>query len=130
VEYFGFTDDAGEGANSANPDSDAGNNFYEYALGGNPTNGSDVGYLPTSGTIAEGGTNFFEYVHAQRKGSEAELAYVLESTSNLISNDWKTADATVLPITGNLDADYESVTNRIDTMGKTNEFIRLKIEEL
>ncbi|MDF7809504.1 hypothetical protein P4E94_18825 [Pontiellaceae bacterium B12219] len=28
VEYFGFTDDAGEGANSANPDNDAGNNFY------------------------------------------------------------------------------------------------------
>jgi hypothetical protein len=89
-----------------------------------------VGYFPTSGTIAEGGKNFFEYVYARRKGSEAELAYVLESTSNLISNDWNTAVYSTLPMVGNLDVDFDAVTNCIDTMGKTNEYIRLKVESL
>ncbi|VGO12506.1 Arylsulfatase [Pontiella desulfatans] len=118
-------------ANTANPDLDYGNNLYEYAMGGNPTNPADIGYLPTSGIYAAGGvTNWFEYIHARRKNSEGELSYVLEASSNLVSNDWNTVSYIELPMTGNLDADYESVTNRIDTTGKTNEFIRLKVEVL
>jgi hypothetical protein len=130
VEHFGFADDAGDSAAVANPDSDALNNLGEYALGGNPTNGADIGYLPRSGTLAEGGTNFFEVVHARRKGAEAELAYLLESTFNLTSNDWNVAEYTELPMVGSLDDDFEAVTNRINTAGKTNEYIRLKIEAL
>ena len=131
VDYFGFTDDAGAGANTANPDNDQLNNLGEYALGGNPTNDADMGYLPTSGIYNAGGvTNWFEYIHARRKGSSGELSYVLETSSNLLSNDWSNGSYITLPTTGNLDADYESVTNRIDTTGKTNEFIRLKIEAL
>ena len=131
VEHFGFTDDAGAGANTANPDNDQLNNLGEYAMGGNPTNSADIGYLPTSGIYNAGGiSNWFEYVHARRKGSSGELGYVLETSSNLLSNDWQAGSYITLPTTGNLDADYESVTNRIDTAGKTNEFIRLKIEAL
>ena len=114
----------------ANPDLDIGNNLYEYALGGNPTNPADIGYVPMSGTIAVGSTNWFEYVHARRKGSAGELSYVLETSSNLLSNDWSNGSYITLPSTGNLDADFEAVTNRIDTTGKTNEFIRLKVEAL
>jgi hypothetical protein len=117
-------------ANTANPDLDVADNLYEYAMGGNPTNPADIGYLPMAGTMDEGGTNWFEYVHARRRGSEFELSYVLESSLNLTSNDWNTASYIELPMTGNLDADYEAVTNRIDTTGKANEFIRLNIEEL
>ena len=124
---FGNTTNA---AASANPDGDALNNLGEYALGGNPTNGADVGYLPMAGTSVKGGTNWFEYIHARRKDSSGELGYALETTSNLISNDWSMGSYITLPATGNLDPDYESVTNRIDTTGKTNEFVRLKIEVL
>jgi hypothetical protein len=113
-----------------NPDSDELNNLGEYALGGDPTNGADIGYLPTSGTVAEGGSNFFECVHARRKDSAGELSYVLESTSDLVSSNWTAGSYVTLPSTGNLDTDYEAVTNRIDTSGKTNEFIRLKVEAL
>ncbi|MDF7823556.1 hypothetical protein P4B35_05985 [Pontiellaceae bacterium B12227] len=130
VEYFGFADDAADGANSANPDGDSANNLWEYGLGGNPTNAADIGYVATAGTLDEDGTNFMEYVYARRIGSEAELDYNLEAASNLVSNDWNTAEYTELPMAGSLDAEFEAVTNRIDTTGKTNEFIRLKIEAL
>ncbi len=130
VQYFGFTADAGDGANTANPDSDPADNLAEYALGGNPTNAFDIGYPSASNIVYEGGTNWFEVVHARRKGSSGELNYVLESTPNLLANDWKAAAHVELPSTGNLDADYEAVTNRMDTLGKTNEFIRLIVEPL
>jgi hypothetical protein len=80
--------------------------------------------------FSEGGTNWFEVVHTRRQHSEDELEYVIDTSSNLISNDWKTASFQTRPTLGNLDADYESVTNRIDTAGKTNEFIRLKVDAL
>ena len=48
--------------------------------------------------------------------------------SNLIVSEWNTATYIEPPTTGNLDSDYESVTNRIDTAGKSNEFIRPKIQ--
>ncbi|VGO12501.1 Arylsulfatase [Pontiella desulfatans] len=130
VQYFGMTDDSGDGASIANPDNDSADNLIEYAMGGDPLDDSDTGYVPTSGMLAENGTNWFEFVHPRRIGAEGEIAYRIESSSNLISNDWKTAAHTELPMTGSLDAAYEAVTNRIDTTGKTNEFIRLKVEAL
>jgi hypothetical protein len=131
VEHFGFTDDAGDGANLANPDGDAANNLYEYGVGGNPTNPADIGYLPTGGIYDAGGvTNFFEYVYARRTTPGHGLLYTVESTDDLVSGSWTNSGAIELPMTGNLDADFEAVTNRIDTVGKTNEFIRLKIEAL
>jgi dienelactone hydrolase len=128
VEHFGVTDDAGDGADSADPDSDALSNFGEYAFGGNPTNSADTGYQTVGESVQEGGTNFFEYVYARRTTSGNSLTYTVESTSDLVSNDWETADSIELPVTGILDPDFEAVTNRIDTTGKTNEFIRLKVE--
>ncbi len=130
VEYFGKTDDADDGANTANPDNDPVANLAEYALGGNPTNASDIGYLPMAGTVDEGGTNFFEYIYPRRIGSSSELAYFLETCSNLLSNDWTVASYRELPTTGTMDAEFEAVTNRIDTTGKPNEFVRLSIEAL
>ena len=102
----------------------------EYGLGGDPADGADIGYHPACGTVSGGGTNGFEFIHARRIGSDGELNYTLETSSNLLSNDWAAGSYIELPMTGTLDAEYEAVTNRIDTTGKTNEFIRLKIEAL
>ena len=115
---------------AANPDGDELINLFEYALGGNPTNGSDVGYVPVYGLYSEGGTNWFEYIYARRIGSEGELNYWLETCSNLLSNDWADSGYVELPVTGEIDDDFESVTNRIDISGRTNGFIRLMIEPL
>lgn len=130
VEHFSFADDVGESANGANPDSDALNNLGEYAQGGNPTNAADIGYLPVSNTVVEGGTNFFEYVYARRTTPGHGMIYTVESSSNLLSNDWKVGTYITLPTTGNLDGDDEAVTNRINTSGRTNGFIGLRIDAL
>lgn len=103
--------------------------FYEYACGGVPTNTASSGYPMTADLLQESGTNWLEVVHAHRRNLEGNLSYVLETSSNLLPNDWKIGSAIKLPMTGTLDAEYEAVTNRIDTTGKTNEFIRLRIEQ-
>jgi hypothetical protein len=115
---------------TANPDGDALNNLYEFGLGGNPTNSADVGHLPLFGASAEGGTNFMEYTYARRIGSASELNYYLELATDLVAGNWTNSGYVELPTLGNIDDDFEAVTNRVDTSGKTNEFIRLRIEEL
>ncbi|MDF7826658.1 putative glycoside hydrolase [Pontiellaceae bacterium B12227] len=111
-----------------NPDLDIYNNLQEYAFGGDPMNGSDAGYVPTIGSFRDGETDFFEYVYARRTTPGNSLTYWLETSSNLLSNDWKNGGYTELPNTGIIDSDFEAVTNWIDITGKTNEYIRLKIE--
>jgi hypothetical protein len=113
---------------SADPDRDAANNLYEYALGGNPTNEADTGHAPVYGPMDEGGTNYMEYTYARRIGTEDELDYRLELATDLVIGNWTNSGYVELPVTGTIDAGFEAVTNRIDTAGKTNEFIRLLIE--
>ncbi len=111
---------------SANPDGDVLDNLGEYAMGGNPTNGSDRGHVPTFETFGESGTNWFEYVYARRRDAAARgLEYTVEATSNLVSAAWSTNNITETGA-GSLDSDFESVTNQIplDAQG----FMRLMIE--
>ncbi len=110
-----------------NPDDDALNNLGEYALGGNLTNGADIGYVPEAVVTADGGTNYFEYIYAKRNDSGARgLIYSLELTTNLVSNVWTNGTVDVVGI-GTLDAEFDSVTNRVPTVAG-QEFIRLRIE--
>jgi len=111
---------------NADPDGDARDNLGEYALGGNPTNASDRGYVPTFGTLEENGTNWFEYVYARRTDAAARgLNYTVEATSNLVSAAWSTNGITEVD-SGIIDGDFESVTNRIPLDGQG--FLRLMIE--
>jgi hypothetical protein len=114
---------------SADPDADAADNLREYAFGGNPINASDVGHVPVFGRVAEGGTNFVEYTYPRRIGSESELNYKLELATDLTTGNWTNSGYVELPVTGVIDAEFESVSNRIDTAVYTNAFIRLLIEE-
>lgn len=106
-----------------NDDGDQLNNFAEFALGGDPTNSNDIGYVPSLGS--EGGG--VEYVHVQRR--DATLGYSLELSDNLVSNVWTTGGYTIVS-TNWLDPDFDVVTNQIPDAGKTSEFIRLIIEQL
>lgn len=127
---FGLT---GSDANwDANTDGDELNNLGEYALGGDPTNGNYIGYRPTISKYAGVDTNGVEYVYARRLGTENELSYYLEMTDGLVEPVWGNGSYLELPTEGTLpgDENFEAVTNLVDTTGKTNEFIRLMIEEL
>jgi hypothetical protein len=113
-----------------NPDGDTLNNLYEFGLGGNPTNGADIGYSPEYGTEASGGTNYFVYVHPVRDG--AVLDYYLELNTDLVFGSWTNNGGYEVVGTGDdaFGAGFDAVTNHISTESKTMEFIRLQIEAL
>ena len=110
------------GSSADDADGDRINNFLEYALRGNPTNPADTGTF-RFGTAPVGGTDFFDYVYARRNG----LTYTLQLTTNLVTGPWVTNGYTELPAAP-LDADFETVTNRIDTSDSNEKFIRLRVE--
>jgi len=67
-----------------NPDGDALNNLAEYAMGGDPTNRADIGYVPEFKLLKISDTNYFEYVHVRRTDAESRgLIYFLETTQQL-----------------------------------------------
>ena len=115
---------------SGNDDGDPLNNLYEFGFGGNPTNASDLGYPITYRLNSAGGTNWFEYVHPKRSDPNSGLLYYLELTDQPRSpSAWTNSGYTVVG-SGPLTNGFLSVTNRIETDTKSQQFIRLKIEEL
>jgi hypothetical protein len=114
---------------SGNDDGDALNNLHEFGLGGNPTNASDVGYPITYRLNTTGGTNWFEYVHPQRSDPNSGLLYYLQLTTDLAAPVWTNYGYTVVG-SGPLTNGFLSVTNRVETDTKPQQFIRLKIEDL
>jgi hypothetical protein len=108
-----------------NDDGDRLDNLSEYALGGNPTNPADPGILPSFGKMG-GGSAYFEYVYRRRIAPDSGVSYQVQLTDDLVSNDWKTNGVVELGA-GDIDGVFESVTNEIPTIGKTNQFIRLRI---
>ncbi len=117
------------GGETDDDDNDGLPNLYEYAVGGNPTNAGDVGFASTTAVFAIGGTNWFEYVYPRRKGVSG-LAYRLELSDDLTSTNWVSGGYIEIPPAGNLDAEFEAVTNRVDTTGTQKKFIRLGIGPL
>jgi len=108
-------------------DLDGVSNIDEYALGGNPTNDLDTGTAPQYGFTDQDGTNWFTYVHPERTASDSGLRYIAESTDNLVSNVWTTV-GTVDTAVNSLAPGLNLVTNKIPTLGKLQQFIRLRIE--
>ncbi len=111
------------GSETDDDDQDSLPNLSEYALGGNPTNPADRGQVPTLGTR----TTWLDYVHAQRSAPNSGIAYTVEVADDLVSPDWTTNGVEVIGI-GPLDAEFDTVTNRVSTETKTEQFIRLLIK--
>ena len=113
---------------AGNDDGDQLSNLGEFAFGGNPTNSSDLGYPITFALKSGGGTNWLEYVHPKHSDPHSGLLYYLELATNLISPVWTNAGYTVVS-SGPLTTGFLSVTNRIETNLKAQQFIRLVVEE-
>jgi hypothetical protein len=108
-------------------DGDRFKNLYEFGVGGNPTNASDVGYPITYRLNSTAGTHWLEYVHPQRSDPNSGLLYSLELATNLAAPVWTNAGYTVVG-SGPLTNGFLSVTNRIETNVKLQQFIRLVIQ--
>ena len=104
-------------------DDDGMPNFYEYALGGDPTNSADIGIVQ----YGDDGAGFFTYIHGKRL-DDASLVYTLEDTEELVSgtintDDWDSQTSGPSGETG-----FDAVTNKYDMTGKSAHFIHLIIE--
>jgi hypothetical protein len=100
------------------------NNWTEYVLGGNPTNSDASAILPTMGI--EG--SWLEYAYRRRSDYQARgLTYTVEATTNLVSNDWNTNGVLDAGF-DSIDAEIDSVTNRVSTEEHPEQFIRLRVE--
>jgi len=108
-------------------DGDRLSNLYEFAIGGNPTNASDVGYPITYKLNTTGGTNWLQYVYPMRNDPNSGLLYSLQLADNLAPAAWTNSGYTVLG-SGPLTNGFLSVTNRIETNLKSQQFIRLMIQ--
>jgi predicted phosphodiesterase len=128
VSSYGLYTNPAASAFGADPDDDGLNNLAEYALGGNPIDKADRGYVPAGAMIDDGETNWFEYVHVERLNKvQLGLDYRVEHLSDLLNSGWGSNG--VVPVgNGVVDENYMVITNRILTENEARHFIRLRIE--
>ena len=108
---------------TANPDNDQLDNLAEFALGGNPTNSGDEAILPI--LKRDGDWNF---VYRRRLDAvNAGLEYWVETSTNLVSDIWST-NGIIETTTGNINDEFESVTNTLSIDGLSKQFFRLRIK--
>lgn len=108
---YGLVNTNGSAAMDADPDNDRFDNLAEYALGGNPTNNLNQGYVSELYMAEENGTNWMVYVHYERADkADRGLTYVPEVSSDLIQTNWSGA-VFELAGSGAASADFNAVSN-------------------
>jgi hypothetical protein len=110
-------------------DGDGLDNLFEYASNGNPTNAADRGYPVSGQIVTAGSTNWFEYVYARRTTAGSGLTYTLVQRADLLGGSWTNTGEAVETGAGILDDDFESVTNQVPMVGKTQEFISHQVSK-
>lgn len=110
------------GAQADDYDGDGLANLAEYALGGDPTDGLDLGSVPAFAPSGDA----FRYVHA-RRNDDSDLVYTVETSTNLVSGLWTNAGYAVAGIrTGT--GGFDHVTNTVPA-DAAETFIRLRVEQ-
>jgi len=104
-------------------DGDGLDNLMEYALGGIPTNAEAASIAPVFQPLE----NYFFHVHNERT-DDSNLTYTVELSTNLVSNGWKTNGLEFVGAAGFSNV-WNVVTHKVPTLGKDQQFIRLKIEK-
>jgi len=112
---------------SGDPDGDRRSNLFEYALGGDPNEKHDIGVLPDMATAVDG----IDFVYQRRRDAATlGIRYEIETTANLtLPDSWGVVSLEEDDV-AIVDAEFETVTHRLDATGKQSEFIRLNIDVL
>jgi hypothetical protein len=111
---------------SDDPDADTMDNLLEYALGGNPLLNDAAVYLPGYELLADGGSNYLNYVYRRRIDyADRGMTYEVGAGGNLLYEPL--TNATEYVNAGAIDAEFESVTNRISTDVESEQFMQLKV---
>lgn len=110
------------------PEADGMDNLLEYALGADPLVDDAASFLPGYALSADGGSNYFNYVYRRRIDYEARgLSYAVRSSADLVYDPM--VNATTEVGSGAIDAEFESVTNRVSTAVKPQQFMQLKVTD-
>ena len=120
----------GLGAMDEDDDNDGLDNLYEFAVGGDPTNGTVApAYMPTSSLVdVGGGSNVLEYVYSRRNPIPVDMQYYCEiDTQGLTLPSWTNAGYSVV---GEADAaaGFKTVTNQTSLV-EGMKFIKLVVEQ-
>lgn len=127
TQSFGLSGD--DALPTADVEQDGMDNLTEYALGGDPLMDDASSILPVPVVIESGGTLWFEYVYNRWKDyQDRGLEYIVETTEALDTPAWTNDNFTVSG-TGSVDADFESVTNRVNTGISGQYFLKLDIQQ-
>ena len=109
-------------------DSDGLVNLTEYALGGDPSDGSSRGNMPVQ-SVLSGATNLIEYIYFERTNAvELGLASILEVGTDLVDTNWANGSSYEVGRGASADAGFNAVTNWVPTDEERQRFIRLKVE--
>ena len=114
------------GAATDDDDSDGISNYMEYALGGNPTDGSDVGVLSSVVTMQKQGEDFdrIMLVHPRAKGTHG-LNYTTEHTTDMTFGTWSSDDVVEEGV--DTSGAVDMVTNSVPATNSAG-FLRLQVE--
>jgi lysophospholipase L1-like esterase len=122
IDNFGSTLATAAGERS-NPDGDLGNNFYEFAYGGNPNVADDNVRMPVD----------FDGIAlriARRKPISASLVYRLEKSSTLEALSWnEVTDDSIKVLSTNGDFERVEYTRSAGFTGSTRNFYRLSVKQ-
>jgi dienelactone hydrolase len=104
---------------------DGSDNLFEYAIGGSPVAEDSNTLLPWMRMPPSAEFQGMEYVYRRRRDAAARgLTYAVQGASNLVADSWSTNGVSEIG-SGILDAEFESVTNRIP--GDQAAYGRLKV---
>ena len=110
-----------------NPDNDDLVNLLEYAFGGDPKNGADVGIHPALNLTPDGTPS---YVFRRRIDHAARgLVYTVQSATNMVNGAAWTTNGCVETGRAPIDAEFERVTNRLLTGDAVFGRLRVGIEQ-
>jgi dienelactone hydrolase len=106
-------------------ESDGSDNLFEYAIGSSPVASDSNTLQPWMRISPSAEFQGMEYVYRRRRDAAARgLTYAVQATTNLIGDTWNTNGISETGV-GNLDAEFENVTNRIS--GGEAAYGRLKV---
>jgi hypothetical protein len=125
--YAGLTNGIDGAAD--NPDGDNLNNFWEYALNGDPLVATDNWRLNNAHEVVEeGGTNYLQYVYRRRVDAAVRrLNYQVGSGTDLVFGNLTNATEEVGVEAINSTMEY--VTNRVSTAVEDKQFMQLNITQ-
>lgn len=115
----------GLGGPADDDDADGINNYAEFVFGGDPLNSADRGLGIAAQPVIHEGTNAISLTYPRRKELD-QFTWTIESTTNLLRNEWITPPHLTFPGIDSMHPDFSTVSNIIPYSGDRM-YLRLNV---